>query len=690
MTGADPVTGADPAGGAERLLRSVVNSLEGRLCILTADGTVLDTNRTWDSSVAALGPASGAVGSNFFDLTATLGLAGDDLDRLHRVVRGALTGDRLHPHVKLHWVWAGAAEDVVVRVHAVGDHDQARAVVSIVDISAAMSTERELRRISERAQLLALVAEHTDNSVVIQDAQGRIEWVNDAFCRLTGYTREEVTGRRRQDLWLGGDGYAALAETLTAGRGVDVELPARSTTGRAYWTHLQVQPIVVDGTTRRFVGIERDVTARRDAEERLRTTNAQVRALVDEIAAEKSLLDHVLGSIPHLVYWKDPSGRYAGANQAFLSVRELDGAASVLERTEPELGVRDTLADLLPRLEAEVLADGRPRLDLRVNVISQAGVRRELLLSVLPYGEGAGAGSGVIGVAADVTHASQLERQLAQASRLESIGQLAAGIAHEINTPVQYVSDNTTFVADSVARLLPALREVTAVVGSSGIADVERVERVRLAVADLDLDFMEQEAPAALTESLEGLHRVAEIVKAMKAFAHPGTGRALADLNAAVETTAKVCRNEWKYVARLDLDLDPALGAVPCYEGEFKQVILNLLINAAQAIGEQRQRGRRTELGTIRIATRRGAREVTVTVADDGPGMTEAVAKRVFDPFFTTKDVGQGTGQGLTMAYAIIVGKHGGRLDVESTPDVGTTFTISLPLAAPDEDAAPR
>ncbi len=720
--------------GAELLLRRVIDSLEGRMCILTADGTVMGSNRLWDEAITALGLPGSGIGSRFFALTSSLPADAADLQRLHDTVLSVLVEEKQHADVKLRWVWAGTDEQVVVRAHAVTDHEQAKAVISIVDITTAMTTQAELQRITKRAQLLALVAEHTDNAVVIQDAEGRIEWVNEAFCRLTGYSLGDAVGRSRMDLWrgslVGTQRFHELVSQIEAGQAVDAEVPAQSTSGRNYWTHLQVQPVLLHGEIVRFVGVERDITERRIAEERLRATNLQVRTLADEIAAEKALLDGVLASIPHLVYWKvaareledpEPSAggdvtstdhrdgceglHYSGVNQAFLSVRDIGEPDEVIGRCEHSLPVSDELSELLPDIEAEVMATGRAQLDLRANLHTGGARRRELLLSVLPYGDGSqphGDRTGVIGVAADITHLSELERQLAQASRLESIGQLAAGIAHEINTPVQYVSDNTRFVADTVGKVLTSLRNVNALLAEGGGEAGESaqdtharpgagthsdsvLDRIRELTALPDLDFLSTEIPSALAQSQEGLQRVAEIVKAMKDYSHPGAGRAAADLNRAVESTVKVCRNEWKYVAQLELDLDPDITSVPCYEGELKQVLLNIIINAAQAIGEQRESSETTELGLIRVSTKLATDSVQIEVQDNGPGMPEHVRLRVFDPFYTTKAVGKGTGQGLSMAYAVVVTKHGGRLEVDSAPGHGTTFSITLPLTAGDQ-----
>jgi signal transduction histidine kinase len=194
------------------------------------------------------------------------------------------------------------------------------------------------------------------------------------------------------------------------------------------------------------------------------------------------------------------------------------------------------------------------------------------------------------------------------------------------------------------------------------------------------VDFLAEEIPNALRESLDGLGRVTEIVRAMKDYAHPGTERGETDLNRALRMTGEVCRNEWKHVAVLELDLDPAAGLVSCYEGEVKQVVLNMLVNAAQAITEFRRTHPDAPFGRILVSSRRTAQEFLITVSDNGIGMDEHVRRHAFDPFFTTKEVGRGTGQGLALAHTTVVTKHHGRLEVDSTPGQGSTFTIALPL----------
>jgi signal transduction histidine kinase len=279
---------------------------------------------------------------------------------------------------------------------------------------------------------------------------------------------------------------------------------------------------------------------------------------------------------------------------------------------------------------------------------------------------------------------SRLESQLVHAQKMESIGQLAAGIAHEINTPIQYVGDNTRFVRDSIADLLRLVRKYAERLDpdSPSLTWEERVEELQALSRDLDLDFLSEEMPAAIDQTLDGVARVAEIVRAMKDFSHPGEGvKTPTDINRAIESTLTVCRNRWKYVAVVQTDLDEALPVVPCLIGEFNQVILNLVVNAADAIGEQR-RDDDDELGLITVRTCLCGPMAEVRVSDTGGGMTEAVKSRIFDPFYTTKDVGRGTGQGLAISHDVIVSKHGGTLEVETEEGAGSTFIIRLPLEA--------
>ena len=282
---------------------------------------------------------------------------------------------------------------------------------------------------------------------------------------------------------------------------------------------------------------------------------------------------------------------------------------------------------------------------------------------------------------------NMLEIQLRHAQKLESIGQLAAGIAHEINTPTQFVSDNTRFLHESFEDLGQFIEACNHLLEAAGKAPVSagQLGKVKELSEEIDLDYLLEEIPKAISQSQDGLKRISKIVRAMKEFSHPGTEeKTPIDINVAIQSTIDVSRNEWKYHANMVTDLDPDLPLVPCIPGEFNQVILNTIVNGAHAIADIAGDSPE-EMGTITIRTCWEGDWAKVTISDTGTGIPESVRARIFDPFFTTKEVGKGTGQGLAIVYSAVVDKHSGRLDVESEIGKGTTFTIRLPLYSKTE-----
>jgi len=216
---------------------------------------------------------------------------------------------------------------------------------------------------------------------------------------------------------------------------------------------------------------------------------------------------------------------------------------------------------------------------------------------------------------------------------------------------------------------------------TSGTIEAATISTIRCMKETVDFEYLEREVPCAIGQALEGVQHVADIVRAMKEFAHPGTVDIVpTDLNHLIETTVLLSRNQWKYVANLKMDLDPALPLVGCLAGELGQVLLNLIVNAADAITDA-EKDRPGDTGVITITTRLVDNSAEIRLSDSGTGIPLDVRSRIFDPFFTTKDVGKGSGQGLALAYATVVRKHHGTIDFETTVGVGTTFTVRLPLS---------
>lgn len=307
--------------------------------------------------------------------------------------------------------------------------------------------------------------------------------------------------------------------------------------------------------------------------------------------------------------------------------------------------------------------------------------------AVRPYRGATGDGSVI--TFRDMTEQQNLHLQLLRAQKLESIGQLAAGIAHEINTPIQYVCDNTRFFQGAfqqLATLLDATSDViTAARDDQFTPDL--VDRLRSVAEQAEWDYFRAEIPAAITQSLDGINKVAVIVRAMKEFSHSSpTSKSSVNLHQTIESTVTIARNEWKYVADVKMDFDPTLPALTCIPGEIGQVILNLLVNAAHAIGDARDSS--SPKGTITISTRHTDDHAEIRIKDTGTGIPHEVRSKIFDPFFTTKPVGKGTGQGLALAYRIIAERHKGSIDFESEVGKGTTFIIRLPLEDPNNESS--
>ncbi|HEX7699953.1 MAG TPA: ATP-binding protein [Kofleriaceae bacterium] len=294
----------------------------------------------------------------------------------------------------------------------------------------------------------------------------------------------------------------------------------------------------------------------------------------------------------------------------------------------------------------------------------------------------------VHGVAIDITKQANLEQELRQAQKLESVGRLAAGVAHEINTPIQFVNDSVRFLQTAVedVMLVVAKHQSATQRTLDGEPELELARAAIAAEKAVDLPFLTLAMPEAIGRAVIGIDRVAAIVRSIKAFSHPDAlEMACADLNAAIANTLVVASGEYKYVADLETELGE-LPPVECHIGEINQVVLNLVVNAAHAIAPCVAGSNRR--GSIKVTTRVVGGNVEILITDTGGGIPESIRDRVFDPFFTTKDVGHGTGQGLAIAHSVVVDKHHGKLGFESRDGEGTTFVVTLPIEQRAQEAA--
>jgi signal transduction histidine kinase len=269
-------------------------------------------------------------------------------------------------------------------------------------------------------------------------------------------------------------------------------------------------------------------------------------------------------------------------------------------------------------------------------------------------------------LAASVASLEQAQSQLLQSEKMAAVGQLAAGVAHEINNPVGFVNSNLGSLSDYVGQLLELVKAYEDTAQSLPAEQRAAVDAVRKRI---EIDYLREDIPSLLSESRDGLARVKRIVGDLRDFSHSDGGQwAPADLNQALESALNVAGNEIRYKGNVVKELTP-LPEVVCIVAQINQVLVNLLVNAAQAIEVK---------GTITVRSGVTDDRVWLEISDSGCGMPEEVKKRVFEPFYTTKPVGKGTGLGLSITWEIIQ-RHHGHIDVQSAPGIGTTFRITLP-----------
>jgi PAS domain S-box-containing protein len=410
------------------------------------------------------------------------------------------------------------------------------------------------------------------------------------------------------------------------------------------------------------------LAALRESEERYRSVTEQIHEVIFETDTE--------GHLSFLsTAWQTVTGFGVGESVG----------CDLLDHVWPE--DRPTAADALRSL----LRAERDQCSEAVRYRTRDGGTRWLEMRVRLRADDAGRILGTAGTLNDVTERRRLEQQLLQAQKLEAIGQLAAGIAHEINTPTQYVGDNLRFVEGAFGDVLDVVASLRRVADACRAAGhhATQLEVADAAATRADLDFLVDELPGAIRQALEGTERIAEIVRGMKAFSHSGAGAlAPTDLNAQLEAAITVSRNEWTYVADVVRDLDPSLPLVHCRVGEINQVFLNIIVNAAQAISAKQPGGPQRK-GKIVVSSRRDGVWAEVRVADTGGGIAPEVQPRIFEPFYTTRAVGKGTGQGLSIAHGVVE-RHGGRISFETELGAGTTFVVRLPIAGPGAVRATR
>ncbi len=392
--------------------------------------------------------------------------------------------------------------------------------------------------------------------------------------------------------------------------------------------------------------------------------------------------EHLITSLPTILIGLSRDHKIIHWNAKAARVFNLP-AADVLGLTLEDCGVQwdwDKISDGILKSQA----DGRNvRVD-NIHFCTADGEDRYLGLSIMPFKGEYQSLLGLTIIGADITDRIKFEVQMQQSQKMEAIGQLAAGIAHEINTPTQFVGDNTRFLQDAFSDFIEICNLSTQMIAAAKSKSLSEqfVQEIETQFETLEIAYLVEEVPQAIQQTLKGIDRITNIVQAMKIFAHPGgIEKEPIDINKEIEKTITITRNEWKYVAEMTTEFDASLPSVPCHRAEFNQVVLNLIVNAAHAIADV-NREPSCEKGIITISSARDGDRVEIRISDTGPGIPEEIRHRIFDLFFTTKEPGRGTGQGLAIAHSVIVDKHGGTIEIETEENRGTTFVIRLPLDA--------
>lgn len=561
--------------------------------------------------------------------------------------------------------------------------------------SLADSINGMLGELEKSQQQFLFVAENIRQVFWTKDAHtGSFEYISNAFDKI--WSRPRIAVLKDPALWREAihPGDAAVVEktlqSQSSGKPTEAYYRITKENGETRWLWDRSFPsFAPDGSLRQVIGLTEDITEFKRNEEALLKSQedleVRVRQRTAELAERSELVKMLLDWTPVAMYGMDSQGNVSFCNPAALAIFGYQSVEEVLGKHSHTL-FHHSRPD-----GADYALDDCPifacfRNGENAHVVDEVFWRKDGTAVAVEYDSQRilrdDQVAGVVVAFADITERKRQEIELRHGQKLEAVGRLAAGIAHEINTPIQFVGDNTRFLQNSFRDELDLIHkyEELRAAAEKGTVTPDLLQQVAKVRETADWPYLEQEIPRAMEQMLEGLSRVSTIVRGMKEFSHVDRSneKAPGDLNRALESTLIVARNELKYVADVETHFDE-LPPLICHLGDLNQVFLNLLVNAAHSIGDA-VKGT-VNKGKIKVTTRLDGDWVEVAIGDSGMGIPEDVREKIFDPFFTTKGVGKGTGQGLALARAIVVEKHGGTLTFETQIGKGTTFFVRLPLA---------
>lgn len=514
----------------------------------------------------------------------------------------------------------------------------------------------------ETQEILTRVLENTQQGYVRLDSLCRIQQLNKSMCRILGLPHDQAIGKTFGE-FLSAETkreFPGMLETLATGL---FEISVQDAEGKSIpCLYHATETLDRQGSKNGIVGLLTDITE-------IRKREAISRERAENVA-------NIMDNLPTGVLLIDENARIQLFNESCeamfgLSKNEiLGGPVTQLVASQDKDALAKYVSGLTPRAS-------------RIATVEFLGKRNDGTHFPIEFGANEIIVDGkimLVGAVHDITVRKQeqarrkeLEVELLQSSKLEAVGQLAGGIAHEINTPIQFIGDNLDFLETEFASILPLLAEM-----NESSREGKTPPDLQASLKELDIDFLAVDIPQAITQSIAGVREVSRIVLSMKEFSHPGAQTMQPyDLHKSIENTLAISKAEWKGVAEIELDFDENAPLVTCVPGAINQVILNMVVNAAHAIADAKKPG----LGKITLRTRAEEKMLLVQISDTGTGMPEAIKKKIFDPFFTTKEVGRGTGQGLAISWDIIVKKHQGSISIDSQEGEGTTLSIRLPLA---------